>query len=78
MLANFSHISRAHISKTKKVFQRKILNILFSYEGDDFQICISVSLDDNKLFQKIFITLKAFFIKILKKEDASSLLSCFS
>ena len=34
--------------KNQKVFKCKTFNILFSYEDEDFQICISVPLTSKK------------------------------
>ena len=49
---NFSHISRAHISKCKRCFNVKSSTYYFHMKAKiftDFQICISVPLKKTKL-----------------------------
>ena len=56
MQINFSHISRVHISKSKRYFNVKSYNILYhitsSYEDKDIEICVSAKACRRKLGHK--------------------------
>ena len=67
--SNFSHILRAHISKSKRSFNAKSLTNYFHMTTKilaDFQICISVTLRFFRVLAHIFFNMRYFRLQIFQ------------